>query len=234
MDRLSPVPATSGGSAARLGEFEAVMRRHNRRLYRTARAILRDGAEAEDVVQEAYLRAFSHLDEYAGAASLSTWLTRIVVNEALGRLRRTNSVESLEELAETARLESMMTDSFPARDAEDSPENRAAWAEMRRLVEQAIDELPAAFRVVFVLRAVEQMSTEETAESLGIPAETVRSRFHRGRGRLRQALSERVLSALPESFAFDGERCDRMVAAVLARLAGPRPPLPHSSKESEP
>lgn len=216
MDAISwPAPADG---AAKLREFEAVMRQYNRRLFRTARSILRNDADAEEAVQEAYLRAFTHLAEHAGTASLGTWLTRILINEALGRLRRQRTVESLDELAETAALEATMMDSPEHLEPEQSPEDLAAGTEMRRLIEQAIDKLPPTFRVVFMLRAVEQMSTDETAQVLGIPPETVRSRFHRGKQQLRSSLSRHFSSALPDAFAFDGERCDRVVAAVLARI----------------
>lgn len=209
------------------------MRRYNRRLFRTARSILRHDAEAEDAVQEAYLRAFTHRDDYRGIASLGTWLTRIVINEALTRLRRRRTVESLDELVEAMMPETTMVEPFPTTD-EPNPEEIVARTETRRIVERAIDELPAAFRIVFVLRAVEQMSTEETAQALDIPAATVRSRFHRGRQRLRHSLSRHMSSVLPEVFAFDGERCDRIIAAVLARLAVRPQPIVDHNQEKEP
>ncbi len=210
------------------------MRRHNQRLYRTARSILHHDADAEEAVQDAYLRAFTHQHDHLGRASLSTWLTRIVINEALGRLRRRRTVESLDELTEAATLEAMMGDSFPARRSEGGPEETVARAEMRSIIERAIDELPTAFRVVVVLRAVEQLSTEEAAQILGLPAATVRSRFHRGRQRLRHTLSRQVSSILPEIFAFDGKRCDRIIAAVLARLARRPQPIVKPNQENEP
>ncbi len=222
MDQLSPQPPTAAAAAERLREFEAVMRSHNRRLYRTARGILGDDAEAEEAVQEAYLRAFVGLDAHLGAASLTTWLTRIVVNEALGRLRRRRPAASLDAMTATAVQETMMANRFPPRDAA-TPEDAAARAELRRGLERAIDALPPEFRTVFMMRAVEQMSTDETAEALGIPPETVRSRYHRGRGRLRRALTRQLAAALPDAFAFDGARCDRIVAAVLAAAAADIP-----------
>ncbi|WP_193367215.1 RNA polymerase sigma factor [Pelagibius marinus] len=205
-------------AAARQGDagaFEAIMRRHNRLLFRTARAILQNDADAEEAVQEAYLKAFLNLAGFAGSARLSTWLVKITVNEALARLRRRMPATPLESGAEPATEASTIMDPTMA----DSPEAKAAQGEIRRLLEAAIDDLPQAQRAVFVLRAVEEFSTEDTAACLGIPADTVKTRLHRARRQLRRRLQRGVAGALADTFPFAGARCDRIVARVLARLA---------------
>ena len=181
--------------------FTELMRRHNRLLYRTARAILKDDAEAEDAMQEAYLLAFRAIANFRGEAKLSTWLVRIVANEALGRLRRRARV------APVAILDAS---------APNEPERAAVRAEALRLLESKVDCLPEAFRTVFVLRGLEELSVEETATALGIPEATVRSRYFRAKGLVREALASEIDAAFDDAFRFDGERCDRMVAAVLA------------------
>ncbi|HMM54362.1 MAG TPA: RNA polymerase sigma factor [Candidatus Desulfobacillus sp.] len=202
--------AASGETAA----FEAVMRRNNRLLFRTARSILKDDAEAEDALQEAYLRAWRALPDFCGQSRLSTWLVRIVANEALGRLRRSG--------AEVIPLEAAMMSSEPGdQDAltekpDRGPEQALLREQLRKLVETRIDLLPDAYRTVFMLRAVEEMSVEEVAQALDIPEATVRSRFFRARGILREGLAAGADAALQEAFAFDGERCDRIVARTLA------------------
>jgi RNA polymerase sigma-70 factor (ECF subfamily) len=188
------------------GAFEQVMRRHNGRLFRVARSILSNDSDAEEALQEAYIRAFSGIAGFKGEASLATWLTRIAVNEALVRLRRRRETTPLDE-------ELGLADPRP------SPEQDAARRELRGLVERALDSLPAAFRAVFVLRALEQMSVEETASALGIRKETVKTRFFRARRLLRVELGAELAAALGHSFPFAGARCDRLVAAVLQRLA---------------
>jgi RNA polymerase sigma-70 factor (ECF subfamily) len=198
--------------------FEVMMRRHNRALYRTARSIMKDDAEAEDVLQEAYLQVYHKLDGFRGESSLATWLTRIVVNEALARLRKTTRRAEIIQISaepppEDDTVETPMNES-PA----EQPEQAASRAEVRRLLEQQIDALPDAFRTVFVLRAVEEMSVEETASCLGIPEATVRSRYFRAKGMLREALARELDVALESAFSFAGARCDRIVAGVLARL----------------
>ena len=186
------------------------MRRHNRMLYRAARSILKDDSEAEDAVQEAYLRAYRAIERFRGDAKLSTWLVRIVVNEALGRLRRrSRGAEIALQLDEAA-------DASQA--APEQPERAAQRAQQRRIVEREIDALPDVMRTVFVLRALEEMSVEEVAAALGIPAATVRTRFFRARHALRAALSGENDLSPADCFAFDGARCDGIVAAVLARL----------------
>jgi RNA polymerase sigma-70 factor (ECF subfamily) len=206
---------------ARRGEaaaFREIMRRNNRHLFRAARGVLRDDLEAEDVVQEAYVRAFQGLAGFRGDASLSTWLTRIALNEALGRLRRrrtTVDLAAVEVAQEGGGARILM---FPTAQAGGDPEGAAARREIRRLLEEAIDELPEAFRLVLVARDVDGMSVEETAQILGVRPETVRTRLHRARRLLRAALDQRLGDTLHEAFPFDGARCARMTEAVLARL----------------
>ena len=196
--------------------FEAMMRRHNRALFRTARAILRDDAEAEDALQEAYLQAYRAIGGFRGEAKLATWLARIVANEALMRLRKRAR------RAEIVPLQPGTADAginaVPDENMDETPERSAQRSEMRRLLEAQIDSLPDDYRVVFVLRAVEEMSVEETAEALGIPAATVRSRLFRARGLLREGLASKIDLATEEAFSFAGERCDRIVAHVLERM----------------
>lgn len=197
--------------------FETVMRRHNRRLFRIARSILKDEGEAEEAVQDAYLRAFTHLDQCADAGRLGGWLARIAANEALMRLRKHGRVRlfadgiEAEDSGEGAAVVPLWT-------AASNPEELFAVAELKRLVERAIDDLPDGFRAVFVMRAVEQMSVQETAACLGIPPDTVKTRLHRARALLQKALSDHLDRLVPTAFGFAGERCDRIVADVLARL----------------
>jgi RNA polymerase sigma-70 factor (ECF subfamily) len=204
--------------------FEQVMRRNNHSLFRTARAILRDDAEAEDAVQEAYLRAYRSFGSFRGEAKLSTWLVRIAANEALARrrkeARRTNIVP-----IRGADLDAADTGPEASVPYVEEPQHQAARGELRRLLEAKIDSLPDAFRTVFVLRALEELSVDETAAALDIPPATVRTRFFRARSLLREALSQEIDVAFDDAFAFAGERCDRIVSQVLARLAGAPSPL---------
>jgi RNA polymerase sigma-70 factor (ECF subfamily) len=193
--------------------FEVLMRSHNQRLFRTARSIVRDDAEAEDIVQEAYLAAYRNAASFRGEASLSTWLTRIVVNEANGRLRRQQRRDGIVRLVPESEEQAM-----EERPSPDTPDEAALRLEARRLIEARIDALPERLRIVFVLRAVEDLSVGETAAALGIPEATVRSQFFRARAMLRDALARDFDDAAAFAFAFDGARCDRIVAAVLARL----------------
>ena len=195
--------------------FAVVMRRFNRRLYRLARAVMGDDAEAEDALQEVYLNAYRCLGQFRGDASLATWLSRLVVNECLGRMRRSarrQNVIPIVPSASAAELEAVPSDEI------DSPDVAADRAQMRAILERRIDGLPEAFRAVFVLRSVEELSVEETAECLGIPAETVRSRHFRAKGLLREALAREVDIAERTVWEFAGTRCDRIVAGVLSRL----------------
>lgn len=197
------------------GAFEAIMRRHNRLLFRTARSILNSDEEAEDALQDAYLRAWRALGAFRADAKLSTWLVRIVANEALGRLRRKHvPVIPLDAAMNTIQPE--MRDRL-ADDPDRRPDRAAMRAQLRKLLEARIDLLPEAFRTVFMLRAVEEMSVEEVALALDIPEATVRTRFLRARSRMRESLASEIDIALADAFAFDGARCDRIVAAVLAK-----------------
>jgi RNA polymerase sigma-70 factor (ECF subfamily) len=204
------------GAAVRL-----IMQRHNRRLYRAARSILNDDAEAEDVVQEAYVRAFTHLDGFRGEAQLSTWLTRIVLNEALGRLRRRRLTVGLKDIDAISDQGEARVIYLPSARQDSDPESAAARAEVRRLLERAVDQLPDHFRVVFMLRDIEEMSVEETASHLGLRPETVKTRLHRARRLLREALNKTLASALADVFPCAGARCTRITEAVLKRLGLP-------------
>lgn len=196
--------------------FECIMRRNNRLLFRTARSILKKEADSEDALQEAYLRAWRALPTFRADSKLATWLVRIVINEALGRLRR--SAAEVIPLDSTTLCEPRMsTAGDECLDPEQEPDRAAMREEMRRLLEERIDTLPDVFRTVFVLRAVEELSVEEVAAALDIPEATVRTRFFRARGLLREALARDVDVATGDAFSFAGERCDRIVATVLSR-----------------
>ena len=197
--------------------FTDLMRRYNRRLYRVARSVLRDDAEAEDALQDAYLQAYRALPAFRGESALGTWLTRIVVNAALMRQRKTGRLADVIELG----ADFGSDDAAVPRDRLDEPaqpELAALRAQTRRLIETGIDKLPAAFRTVFVLRAVEELTVEETAATLDIPEATVRTRYFRARAMLREALAREIDFAIEDAFGFDGARCDRIVDAVRRRL----------------
>ena len=199
--------------------FSLLMRRYNRRLYRVARSVLRDDAEAEDALQDAYLQAYRALPTFRGESALGTWLTRIVVNAALMRQRKTGRLAEVIELAADYEAEAAgphSPDDSPG-DVE-QPDLAAFRGQTRRLIETGIDKLPAAFRTVFVLRAVEELTVEETAATLGIPEATVRTRYFRARAMLREALAREIDFAIEDAFGFDGARCDRIVDAVRRRL----------------
>ncbi|NCT82827.1 MAG: RNA polymerase sigma factor [Comamonadaceae bacterium] len=207
--------------------FERLMRRHNRRLYRLARVMLRNDGDAEDALQEAYLRAFHALGGFRAEASLATWLSQLVTHECLSRLRKQARRDGIarmvqaEPLADEQPLDAE-TEAMDPSHAE-RPEEALARAQLRALIERRLDELPEAFSSVFVLRGLEELSVEETAQSLGIPEATVRSRYFRARGLLRKSLAADIDLAQQGVFAFDGERCDRIVGAVLRRLHNPGP-----------
>ncbi|MGH8733283.1 MAG: RNA polymerase sigma factor [Burkholderiales bacterium] len=203
----------AGGDQA---AFEAIMRRYNRAMFRTARAILHDEAEAEDALLEAYLQAYRTMGSYRGEARLSTWLARVVANEALMRLRKHARRSAIVPLHPGVGTEEINQIAEGSMDKE--PESSAHRAEMRKLLEQRIDALPGAYRAVFMLRAVEEYSVEETAAILQIPEATVRSRFFRARSLLREGLAAEVDLACGDAFGFAGERCDRVVAGVMKRL----------------
>jgi RNA polymerase sigma factor (sigma-70 family) len=190
--------------------FLLIIKRHNQRLYRVARAVLDDDTEAEDVVQETYIHALTHLSEFRGDARLSTWLTRIALNEALGRLRRRRrsiDVQTIERMV------------APFSPHKVNPEEATALAEIRRLLELAVSGLPEPFRIVFVMRDVEEMSIEETALLLGLRPQTVSTRLYRARRLLREELRDKFATVFSDSFLFAGARCDRLTQSVLDRLA---------------
>ena len=199
--------------------FARIMRRYNQRLYRLAVSVMGDASEAEDVLQESYVRAFYAFATYAGAGSLGAWLARIVRNEAIDRVRaresrRTHVAIEAELGGQSGEDETNVTSDPLMID----PQALAANAELRRLLEHAIQRLPEQFRTAFVLREVEGLSVEETAEYLGIPAATVKTRDHRARNLLRGYLSENIDATIPQTFPFLGARCDRIVEKVLSRL----------------
>ena len=198
--------------------FETLMRRHNSRLYRVARAILKNETEAEDALQDAYLDAFRHIREFRGTAALGTWLTRIVVNHALMRIRRHKRDRVVVPFAEPSSEGAAPVEAEVPDDTGESPPLTIIRSEIRRMLERRIDELPVAFRTVFVMRDVEDMTVEETAACLAIPAATVRTRLFRARALLRAALARDVDTATLDVFGFQGERCDRIVAKVLPQL----------------
>src|ERR1700732_3378758 len=196
--------------------FRTIMERHNRRLYRIARGILRNDSEAEDVVQEAYVKAFTHLGGYRGDSSLATWLSRITMNEALGRLRRERPTVG-PEASDAKRIEAQII-KFPQTATSDDPERTMAQREILQLVERATDNLPEIFRIVFMARVIEGMSTEDTANVLGLQPDTVKTRLHRARRLVRDELDKQIGPVLMDAFPFAGRRCERMTNAVLQRL----------------
>lgn len=191
--------------------FELLMRRHNQRVYRAVRSIVLSNEEAEDVMQEAYVSAYTHLEGFAFRSQLSTWLIKIAIHEAFARKKRARRLTPLDAADPEAQV---MVSSIR------SPEQRVSDQELGGMLERAIDDLPEGFRTVFVLRAVEQLSVTETAEVLAISEDTVKTRLHRARSLLRKALVERVGTALPSVFDFHQSRCDRVVARVLERIQG--------------
>jgi RNA polymerase sigma-70 factor (ECF subfamily) len=208
--------------------FETIMRRHNRMLFRAARSILTSDAETEDAVQEGYLSAWKALASFRADARLSTWLVRIVLNEALGRVRRRSAqVISLPCVPDSGvgHEQPEALDMLQA-DPDQQPDQQASRAQLRRLMEARIDALPELFRVVFMLRAVQELSAEEVASALGIPEATVRTRFFRARGMLRESLSRDMDFAMEDAFSFAGVRCDNIVARVLASITPGATPSP--------
>ena len=217
-DQLGPIGDVQLVEMAMAGEkqaFISIMRRYNQLLFRTARSILRNDGEAEEALQDGYLRAWRALGTFRADAKLSTWLVRIVANEALGRLRRRHG--------EVIPLDAAMlipdadVQSHFIANANEQPEGAAMREEVRKLLENHIDRLPDAYRTVFMLRAVQEMSVEEVAHALQIPEATVRTRFFRARGLLREGLASEMDMGLNDAFSFDGERCDRIVERTLER-----------------
>ena len=186
--------------------FEILMRRHNQRLYRTARAVVKDEDEVEDVMQQAYINAFTHLHQFEERSQFSTWLTRITLNEAFGRRRKMGHAEDTGESMDTIRS------------PQPDPERQAYAEELRRVLEDAVDTLPDSYRTVFMLRDVEGLSTQETGEGLGLGEEAVKTRLHRARAMNRRAVTARIGDVAAGTFQFHAPRCDRVVAAVLARI----------------
>lgn len=196
--------------------FRHIMERCNQRLFRVARAVLNDDTEAEDALQDAYITAFNRLDSFRGDAKLSTWLTRIVLNECYQRLRKrrtTVPIDNLEFGQDTAQVLN-----FPGNYGMENPVNAAGRSQVRQLIESAIESLPEPFRVVFVMRSVEEYSTQETADMLGIRVETVKTRLFRARHQLRNALSDTLESSLGEAYPFLGARCARITESVMQRI----------------
>ncbi|RTM09970.1 MAG: RNA polymerase sigma factor [Hyphomicrobiales bacterium] len=191
--------------------FRAVIKTHNQRLYRIARGVVRNDAEAEDIVQEAYVRAFAHLESFRGDASLGTWLSRIVINEALGRLRKRRRTVAMPENPQAEIIQ------FPLNPSDD-PERTMAQRQILELVERATDSLPDVYRMVLVARVIEGLSIEETSELLGVRPQTVKTRLHRARALLRRALDDQIGPVLLEAFPFAGRRCERLTTAVMKRL----------------
>ena len=199
--------------AGETGLYEMLMRRYNQRLFRVIRSIVMNDEEAEDVLQEAWVRAYEHLDQFAGRASFSTWVTRIAFHEALARTRKNRRWTPLENpegeiMAEAERRQTTA----------ETPEMQAERSQLGRMLQAAVDALPETYRSVFVLREVEQLSTTETAECLELSEEAVKTRLHRSRALLRRDLESRLGPAISEAYAFLGARCDRIVMRVLERI----------------
>ena len=197
--------------------FEILMRRYNQRLYRMSRMILRNDGEAEDVMQDAYVRAYEHLGQFAGKAAFSTWLTRIAIHEALARKSRRARMDELDAFPENGDFMGILKSSGP------SPEDGTATAQARELLEQAIDHLPEAYRTVVMLREVEEMSVAETAESLGVSDAVVKTRLHRAHAMLRKDLYARAKGRATDLYQFHAVRCDRVVKAVFERIGNKKP-----------
>jgi len=198
--------------------FEALMRRYNSRLFRAARSILKDDRDAEDVVQEAYLQAYRHLDDFREEAALGTWLTRIVINQALTRLRKQRRDQVVVPFHDSSDDASGDIAAEIEDERAEPPPATVLRAEIRQLIEQQLDELPLPYRTVFVLRDVQDLNVEETAAALSIPAATVRTRLFRARALLREALARDIDLATIDVFGFAGARCDRIVHSVLAEI----------------
>jgi RNA polymerase sigma-70 factor (ECF subfamily) len=215
-DESDPRASTDEAVLARVlagsrASFEVLMRRHNQRVFRAARAVLRDEAEAEDVAQDAWVRAYTNLRQFSGRASFATWITRIAIHEALARRRRRARHVSIGDHAAT----------LPARTR--SPEDEVGARQVATALEAAIDALPRPYRMAFVLRDLQGLDTAETAACLDVPEATVKTRLHRARSLLRTRLDTTLDVSTEGVFAFAGHRCDRMVAAVMARIAAAPP-----------
>jgi RNA polymerase sigma-70 factor, ECF subfamily len=205
--------ASSGDASA----FRTIMQRNNGRLYRIARGVLKNDSDAEDAVQEAYVKAYAKLGGFRGESALSSWLTRIVLNEALMRLRKRRRTAEIKQTLEQETQPAQIV-RFPGMAQGSDPEKLAATRQVSRIIERAVDALPMPFRVVFVMRCVEEMSVEETAKQLVIPEATVKTRLHRARHLLRRALDDELRTSLTGAFPFGGARCARTTEIVLERL----------------
>ena len=229
MDTLAPdvvspavtaLPDTEVVRRVRAGEhalFEILMRRHNQRVYRVVRAVVKDEADVEDVMQQAYISVFTHLHQFEGRSQFSTWLIRIALHEAFGRRRqvqRSASVAPIRSNVEDDRGDFMDTLTSPHAD----PEREAYAQELRHLLEAAVDTLPETYRTVFMLRDIEGLNTSEPGGGLGLGDEAVKTRLHRARAMIRRAMTMRIGHAAATAFEFHAPRCDRVVAAVLARI----------------
>jgi len=201
-----------GGDRA---SFEILMRRHNQRIYRAARAIVKDESDVEDVMQQAYINAFTHLHQFEERSQFSTWLTRIAVNEALSRRHRTRVASSITERLDGGRGDIVDTITSP----DPTPEQQVYARELQRVLEEAVDGLPDTYRTVFMLRDIEGLSTSETGEGLGLGEEAVKTRLHRARAMIRRAVSSRIGAVAAGAFQFQAPRCDRVVAFVLDRIS---------------
>jgi RNA polymerase sigma-70 factor (ECF subfamily) len=197
------------------GLYEMLMRRYNQRLFRVIRSVVTNDSEAEDVLQEAWVRAYEHLNQFEGRAGFATWITRIAFHEALARTRNNKRWTPLENLGGEimAEVDRRLT-------ASETPETQVMRGELGRMLEAAVDALPETYRSVFVLREVERLSTSETAECLGLSEEAVKTRLHRSRALLRRDLENRLSPAIADAYAFLGTRCDRIVMRVLERIGG--------------
>ncbi|WP_287290468.1 RNA polymerase sigma factor [Mesorhizobium sp.] len=193
------------------GAFHTIIKMHNQRLYRIARSVVRNDSEAKDIVQEAYVRAFAQLGDFRGESSLATWLSRIVINEALGRLRKRRRTVAMPQNLQAEIIK------FPLNPSDD-PERMMAQRQILELVERATDRLPDVYRTVFVARVIEGLSIDETAELLDVRPETVKTRLHRARALVRKALADQIGPVLLDAFPFAGRRCERLTAAVMQRL----------------
>lgn len=212
------MPAASGemqlvgrALAREVGAFHTIIKMHNQRLYRIARSVVRNDSEAEDIVQEAYVRAFAQLGDFRGESSLATWLSRIVINEALGRLRKRRRTVAMPQSLQAEIIK------FPLNPSDD-PERTMAQRQILELVERATDRLPDVYRTVFVARVIEGLSIDETAALLDVRPETVKTRLHRARALVRKALDDQIGPVLLDAFPFAGRRCERLTAAVMQRL----------------
>lgn len=197
--------------------IKALIQQHNRRVYRIARSIVGNDSEAEDVVQEAYVRAFTNLDAFRGESNFRTWLSRIVLNEAFGRLRRRRPTVDWADYEQQPAMQAQII-AFPLTNTQLDPECTMAQREIQAMLEKLIDELPEAFRIVLVTRLIEGMSVEETADLLHLHPATVKTRLHRARRLLKDGLEKQIGPVLSDAFPFDGQRCVRMADKVLARL----------------